>query len=164
MIYDLPNEDDDEEMADKTLYKKVTKATKISLQYINGDEAHLNQIKAIAENNGENAVELQLIFVGNHKVREVAKSYVNVFRMFKNIEKLNIKTYFGDGDGNLTNIVEIMSEEEDFPWFKSVKILKCYEINMIDTKESLQKFYTMFKNLTTIKGIYWNDFNPFSKF
>lgn len=147
MIYDLPNEDDEEDVAEKTLYKKVTKATKICLQYINGDEPHLNQIKTIAENNGENATELQLIFVGGHKVREVAKSYVNVFRMFKNIETLNIKTYFGDGDGNLTNIVELMMEEEDFPWFKSVKKLKCYEINHIDNKESLQNFYTKFKNL-----------------
>ena len=69
---------------------------------------------------------------------------MEAFRKFTKITTLNIKVYFGEGDGNLTNIVNLMMLDEEFPWFKTVRTLKCYEINQIDSKEDLQLFYTWF--------------------
>ena len=108
--------------------------------------------------------ELKLIFVGDKSTEALAQGYVEEFRKFTKLETLNIQTYFGEGDGGLTNVAKLMLKDEHFPWFNTVNTLKCYEINMIDSKDVLQAFYARFHRIHTIKGIYWNDFNPFAKF
>lgn len=55
---------------------------------------------------------------------EVAKQYVEVLRKFDKITTLKLTV---EDEANFSNILKIILDQNDFPWFNTVEIVKCYE-------------------------------------
>jgi len=54
-----------------------------------------------------------------------------VLRQFDSINTLRFEAF---DDGNLTNILNEMMKDQNFPWFEKVETIKCYLIR--DLKDS----------------------------
>lgn len=67
-------------------------------------------------------------------------------------------------DGNLTNILAEMMKDENFPWFKTVRIIKVYCVRDMKDKSVLQRFFTRFNSLEEMRGITEENFDPFELF
>ena len=57
-----------------------------------------------------------------------------------------------------------MMKDENYPWFSTVRTLKCFDGLELKDKNVLQYFFTRFTNLETFKGIITEYFFPLEKF
>lgn len=154
--YFLPYPEDEADDT-RTLYTIIKNASKVEIDNINGSESHLNKIRVIADNIGNQARYLFLTFDGEIDSDDLAKQYVEVLRKFNTIDTLRIDT---KSDGNCTKILTEIMKEPNFPWFSSVKTLKCYDGLGIKDKAVLQTFFTRFGSVETFKGIITDYFFP----
>jgi len=63
----------------------------------------------------------------------------------------------------MCNILTLMMDDHNFPWFEKVTTLKCYMIRGIKDKEVLETFFTRFPNVQMFKGIIEEEFFPLNK-
>lgn len=64
----------------------------------------------------------------------------------------------------MTNILKLIMEEFNFPWFEKVTTLKCYMMRNVKDKDTVETFFTRFTNIQMFKGIIDDDFFPLNKF
>src|SRR6185436_12029372 len=145
----------------RTLYQIIKNASKVEISNINGSESHLNRIKIIAENIGNQCRYLFLVFDGETDNDDLARQYVDVLRGFKTIDTLRIDTR---SDGNCTKILQEIMKDPNYPWFSSVRTLKCYDGLGIKDPVVLQTFFTRFAQVETFKGIITDYFFPLALF
>lgn len=55
-------------------------------------------------------------------------------------------------------------KNNNFVWFTTVKVLKCYAGFGMKDKSALQLLFTKFKGCDTFKGIIFDQFNPLELF
>lgn len=146
---------------EKTLFKSIKNANKLQLYRVTGNEACLRQINELADNLGKNLRYLHISFNGSVDSVDLAKLYVDAFRKFSNLETLKIESY---SDGNLTNIMTVMNEDDNFPWFSSIRTIKCYKLEELKDYGPAGLFFTKFINLQTFKGIIDDNFFPLVMF
>ena len=125
LIYNCPMDEEDEKAE---FFKDLKYASKVEIKYINGSEEHLQKVKEIADNNADNCSYLYLGFYGedeNEFIDEnVAKKYVDQLARFKNITMLKVEV---EEEANFSNICKIINQDDNFPWFNKVTVVKCYE-------------------------------------
>lgn len=92
---------------------------------------------------------------------DVAKQYVEVFRKFDKITTLKLTV---EDEANFSNIIKIIIDSDDFPWFDTVETVKCYEARDFAGQEDLKIFFTKLKNLKDFRGIFQSYFNPLEYF
>lgn len=155
---------DDEDSKYSDFYQNLRYASKVEIQYIDGLEDNLNKIADIAEKNGGQCLYLNLWFSGQPDEEysmDVAKNYVEVLRKFDKITTLKLTV---EDEANFSNIIKIILDQPDFPWYNTVETVKCYEARDFKGQEDLKEFFTRLKNLKDFRGIFQSYFNPLEKF
>jgi len=103
----------------------VKHASKVAIENINGSESHLNTIRIIADNLGNNARYLYLCFDGEDpQSDDLAQQYADTLKKFNSIDTLRIDAR---SEGNCTKIISCIMKNANYPWFSTVKTLKCYD-------------------------------------
>lgn len=55
-------------------------------------------------------------------------------------------------------------KDDNFPWFKTVRMIKVYQVRDMKDKTVLQRFFTRFQHLEEMRGITEEEFDPFELF
>ena len=158
LIYNCPEKEGDKQLA---FYTNLRYATKVEINYIDGQELHLKSLADIAEKNAENCVDLTLYFYGEDEetyTEDIAREYVKLLRKFENVTTLSLKI---EDEANFSNIITLINRDDEFPWFKKVEVVECYEARGVKGEEELKIFFTKLQKLREFRGIINPYFNPF---